>query len=80
MLKPEKVVEKSELAAKDTPQKPPPPRKTEAELKFEESRKKRQKANIETTALKTHRERVVEYNKYLESLSEHNDIPRVGPG
>ncbi|KAJ3188925.1 hypothetical protein HDU85_004641 [Gaertneriomyces sp. JEL0708] len=54
--------------------------KTEAELKFEEVQRKRQAERIKKTAAKSHKERVAEYNKYLESLSEHYDIPKVGPG
>lgn len=29
---------------------------------------------------KSHKERVDEFNSYLEKLPEHNDIPRIGPG
>jgi protein FAM32A len=29
---------------------------------------------------KSHRERVAEFNTYLQNLSEHYDIPKVGPG
>ena len=29
---------------------------------------------------KTHKERVEELNKYLSGLSEHHDMPRIGPG
>ena len=29
---------------------------------------------------KTHKERVQELNKYLSGLSEHHDMPRIGPG
>ncbi|KAK2677283.1 hypothetical protein RAB80_006023 [Fusarium oxysporum f. sp. vasinfectum] len=30
--------------------------------------------------LKTHKERVEELNTYLSRLSEHHDMPRIGPG
>jgi protein FAM32A len=30
--------------------------------------------------VKTHKERVEELNKYLSTLSEHHDMPRIGPG
>ncbi|KAJ3379337.1 hypothetical protein HDU84_006735 [Entophlyctis sp. JEL0112] len=65
---------------------------TEAERRFEETRKKRLEFTVclswivkaaekaAKTAQKSHAERVQELNKYLESLSEHHDIPRVGPG
>ncbi|KAI4251998.1 MAG: hypothetical protein LQ352_004535 [Teloschistes flavicans] len=29
---------------------------------------------------KTHKERVEEFNHYLSNLSEHHDMPRIGPG
>ncbi|KAJ3055992.1 hypothetical protein HK097_008481 [Rhizophlyctis rosea] len=54
--------------------------KTAAELKFEETQRKRQEAKVEKVATKSHKERVAEFNSYLENLSEHYDIPKVGPG
>jgi len=30
--------------------------------------------------VKTHKQRVEELNKYLSNLSEHHDMPRIGPG
>ncbi|KAI9094700.1 hypothetical protein DFS34DRAFT_582770, partial [Phlyctochytrium arcticum] len=54
--------------------------KTEAELKFEEMQKKRQSDRIAKIASQSHKERVADFNKYLEGLSEHYDIPKVGPG
>jgi protein FAM32A len=60
---------------------PPPPRKkTAAELKFEEAHRKRLEAQAEQVAAKTHKEKVAEFNAYLEKLSEHHDLPKVGPG
>ncbi|KAF2858440.1 DUF1754-domain-containing protein [Piedraia hortae CBS 480.64] len=53
-------------------------RKTEAELRFEEFRRKRLKEQVREA--KTHKQRVEELNKYLERLSEHHDMPRIGPG
>ncbi|KAJ1497653.1 hypothetical protein HMI54_013452 [Coelomomyces lativittatus] len=54
--------------------------KTKAELKFAEAQKKRQRDRISKLAEKSHKEKVDEFNKHLESLSEHYDIPKVGPG
>jgi hypothetical protein len=31
-------------------------------------------------ARKTHRQSIEEFNTYLGKLSEHNQMPRVGPG
>nr|KAJ3398792.1 hypothetical protein HK105_005066 [Polyrhizophydium stewartii] len=53
---------------------------TDAERKFAEAQRKRLEARAEKVAAKSHKERVAEFNSYLESLSEHHDIPRVGPG
>ncbi|EJT51644.1 hypothetical protein A1Q1_07056 [Trichosporon asahii var. asahii CBS 2479] len=48
---------------------PPPsgPRKTAAELRYEEVQRKR-----------THKDRLNDYNSKLERLSEHHDMPRYG--
>ncbi|KJA25893.1 hypothetical protein HYPSUDRAFT_64616 [Hypholoma sublateritium FD-334 SS-4] len=55
-------------------------RKTEAERRFEEVQKRRLEQRIAKLAHKTHKDRVSEFNAHLESLSEHHDIPKVGPG
>ena len=53
---------------------------TPSQLKFKEVQRKRAVLKAEKEALKTHKERVLEFNSYLEHLTEHNDIPKVGPG
>ncbi|KAF5312664.1 hypothetical protein D9619_002859 [Psilocybe cf. subviscida] len=55
-------------------------RKTDAERRFEEVQKRRLEQRIKKLAHKTHKDRVNEFNNHLESLSEHHDIPKVGPG
>ncbi|KAJ7293151.1 hypothetical protein C8J57DRAFT_1111396 [Mycena rebaudengoi] len=55
-------------------------RKTEAERRFEEVQKRRLAERVSKLANKTHKDRVSEFNAHLESLSEHHDIPKVGPG
>lgn len=35
---------------------------------------------LKREGVKTHKERVEELNKYLSTLSEHHDMPRIGPG
>ena len=35
---------------------------------------------LKKIASKSHKDKVAEFNKYLESLSEHHDIPRVRGG
>ncbi|CAO3668517.1 unnamed protein product [Umbelopsis ramanniana] len=54
--------------------------KTPAELKFEETQRRRQEEKIRRSAEKSHKEKVAEFNDKLEQLSEHYDIPKVGPG
>lgn len=59
--------------------------KTEAERRFEEVRRKKllelaESANSRPELLKTHKERVEELNTYLSKLSEHHDMPKIGPG
>ncbi|KAL5339896.1 hypothetical protein BJX70DRAFT_397363 [Aspergillus crustosus] len=56
------------------------PAKTEAERKHEEMRRKRVQERLKRDGSKTHKERVEELNKYLSRLSEHHDMPKIGPG
>ncbi|GJE85821.1 DUF1754 domain-containing protein [Phanerochaete sordida] len=55
-------------------------RKTAAEKRFEEIQRKRLQEKVTRLAAKTHKDRVSEFNNKLEALSEHHDIPKVGPG
>ncbi|KAG1864756.1 hypothetical protein DFJ58DRAFT_772670 [Suillus subalutaceus] len=55
-------------------------RKTDAERRFEEAQRRRLENKVAQLARKTHKDRVNELNAKLESLSEHHDIPKVGPG
>lgn len=59
--------------------------KTEAQKRFEEAKKKKlmemaESAEARPDLLKTHKERVEELNTYLSKLSEHHDMPKIGPG
>ncbi|KAJ5017088.1 hypothetical protein K4K57_009734 [Colletotrichum sp. SAR 10_99] len=59
--------------------------KTEAERRYEERKRKRLLELAESSGsrpelLKTHKERVEELNTYLSKLSEHHDMPKIGPG
>ncbi|QDZ23556.1 hypothetical protein HOP50_10g60950 [Chloropicon primus] len=58
----------------------PADRRTTAEKKFEQKLAKREEEEIAKAAKMTHRERVKEFNEKLANLSEHYDIPKVGPG
>lgn len=55
-------------------------KKTEAEKRHEEYRRKRLEEKMRKEGVKTHKEKVEELNKYLSGLSEHHDMPKIGPG
>lgn len=54
--------------------------KTEAEKRHDEMRRKRLDERLKREGVKTHKERVEELNRYLSGLSEHHDMPKIGPG
>jgi len=54
--------------------------KTEAERRYEEQKRKRLNERLKREGIKTHKERVEELNRYLSNLSEHHDMPKIGPG
>ena len=54
--------------------------KTAAQLAFERQVRKTEKETMSATAALPYRQRIDEYNKRLASLSEHHDLPKVGPG
>ncbi|QRV97520.1 FAM32A protein [Ceratobasidium sp. AG-Ba] len=58
----------------------PSSKKTPAELRFEETQRKRRMERVAKLASQTHKDRVHDFNSKLEALSEHHDIPKVGPG
>lgn len=55
-------------------------RRTPAERRHDAYLEAREKERISKMASKSHRERVQEFNEYLTNLTEHHDIPKVGPG
>ncbi|KAF7960651.1 hypothetical protein EAE96_000325 [Botrytis aclada] len=54
--------------------------KTASERAHEEMRRKRLNDRLKREGVKTHKERVEELNRYLSTLSEHHDMPKIGPG
>jgi len=54
--------------------------KTPAERRFEEMQRQREEQEAKKLSLKSHRERVEEFNSKLDKLPTHFDIPKVGPG
>lgn len=55
-------------------------RRTDAEKRFEARQLQLEEDRLKKLASKSHRDRVKDFNTYLEKLSEHHDIPRIGPG
>eukprot|EP00879_Flechtneria_rotunda_P001079 GHRR01001219.1.p1 GENE.GHRR01001219.1~~GHRR01001219.1.p1 ORF type:complete len:125 (+),score=37.49 GHRR01001219.1:352-726(+) len=55
-------------------------RRTEAEKRHETRLKTLEEERLRKYAAKGYRDRVKEFNEHLASLSEHHDIPKVGPG
>ncbi|GAA6008782.1 hypothetical protein JCM11491_003781 [Sporobolomyces phaffii] len=51
--------------------------KTKAQLKFEEVQKRRLLDKSSKSALKSHKERVAEFNEQLEAMPQHYDIPKL---
>lgn len=81
--KKEESQDKDKEEAEEEEEEPSRSRKTEAERRFEEARRKKLLEKAESSRpelLKTHKERVEELNTYLSKLSEHHDMPKIGPG
>ncbi|KYR01219.1 DUF1754 family protein [Tieghemostelium lacteum] len=53
---------------------------TDAQRKHKEKQLRKEAERISKIIGKSHKEKIEDYNKYLSSLSEHHDIPKVGPG
>uniref|UniRef100_A0A5B7B7D2 Protein FAM32A-like n=1 Tax=Davidia involucrata TaxID=16924 RepID=A0A5B7B7D2_DAVIN len=53
---------------------------TPAERRYMEQREKIDIHRLAKTANKSHRDRIEDFNQYLANMSEHYDIPKVGPG
>jgi len=53
---------------------------TPAERAYELAQRERKRKRVEKRAELSHTEKVNRFNDYLAKLSEHYDIPKVGPG
>ncbi|EES04349.1 hypothetical protein BDA96_04G010200 [Sorghum bicolor] len=53
---------------------------TPAERRYMEQKQKIDMHKMAKVANKSHRDRIQDFNQYLANLSEHYDIPKVGPG
>jgi len=51
--------------------------KTKAELRYHKMQEKMKEKRVMDKASKTHKMRVEEFNKHLDNLTEHFDIPKV---
>nr|XP_060640822.1 protein FAM32A isoform X2 [Anolis sagrei ordinatus] len=52
-------------------------KRTPAQLAYEKIQEKRQIERILKKASKTHKQRVEDFNRHLDTLTEHYDIPKV---
>ncbi|XP_060040440.1 protein FAM32A [Erinaceus europaeus] len=52
-------------------------KRTPAQAAFEKMQEKRQMERILKKASKTHKQRVEDFNRHLDTLTEHYDIPKV---
>ncbi|XP_004715517.1 protein FAM32A [Echinops telfairi] len=52
-------------------------KRTPAQVAFEKMQEKRQMERILKKASKTHKQRVEDFNRHLDTLTEHYDIPKV---
>jgi protein FAM32A len=53
---------------------------TPAERRYMEHKQKIDMQKIAKVANKSHKDRMQDFNQYLAKLSDHYDIPKVGPG
>ncbi|CAI0442191.1 unnamed protein product [Linum tenue] len=53
---------------------------TAAEKRYIEQRERLDRHKMAKEANKSHRDRIQGFNQYLANMSEHYDIPKVGPG
>ncbi|XP_018583627.1 protein FAM32A-like [Scleropages formosus] len=52
-------------------------KRTPAQVAFDKMQEKRQMERILNKASKTHKQRVEDFNRHLDTLTEHYDIPKV---
>ncbi|XP_043946673.1 protein FAM32A [Protopterus annectens] len=52
-------------------------KRTPAQMAFDKMQEKRKMERILKKASKTHKQRVEEFNRHLDTLTEHYDIPKV---
>ncbi|KAF3331457.1 Protein FAM32A-like protein [Carex littledalei] len=73
-------LEKQEREGEEGDQRPIDDFLTPAERRYLEQKERIESHRSAKTADKSHRDRISKFNQYLANLSEHYDIPKVGPG
>ncbi|PKI84364.1 hypothetical protein MVES_001470 [Malassezia vespertilionis] len=53
---------------------------TKVEQQFEKVQREKLREEVRREARKSHVEKVKSFNTYLERLSDHHDMPKIGPG
>ncbi|OAD53053.1 Protein FAM32A [Eufriesea mexicana] len=71
-----KLVEVTKITEEEK-SKIPEIKRTKAEIAFQKMQEKMQTERIKQKASMTHKQRVEEFNRHLDSLTEHFDIPKV---
>jgi len=54
--------------------------RTPSQKAFDTVQEQRKQALLEKSIVKSHRQKIDDFNEKLSKLSEHYDIPKVGPG
>lgn len=71
---------RSEKASKDEKVQHDDDPLTPAERRYIEQKQRLDVQKLAKEANKSHRNRIEDFNQYLANMSEHYDIPKVGPG
>lgn len=73
-------LEKEDEKTNESEQEPHEDNRTPAERRYLEQVEKIERQRAAKLAAKSHRQRIEDFNKYLADMTEHYDIPKVGPG
>ncbi|KAJ1280839.1 hypothetical protein BS78_04G262800 [Paspalum vaginatum] len=74
------LIEADKVGDEEGDQRPDYDHLTPAERRYMEQKQKIDMQKLAKVANKSHRDRIQDFNQYLANLSEHYDIPKVGPG
>ncbi|CAA7056707.1 unnamed protein product [Microthlaspi erraticum] len=76
----EEEADRGEKAREDSLAQPDDDLLTPAERRYIEQKQRLDVQKLAKEANKSHRNRIEDFNQYLANMSEHYDIPKVGPG